>query len=90
MRTVSYGLFSLVILQGAFFAVLEWAVMGIFLVVSNYIIRQPGGLPPPGSTVGSTMKKWTNIAATITRVLDVGLKNSNIQYTQDNLLGVLG
>jgi hypothetical protein len=42
------------------------------------------------STVGSIMKKWTNIAASITRVLDVGLKKSNIQYTQDNLLGVLG
>jgi hypothetical protein len=26
------------------------------------------------TTVGSIMKKWTNIAASITRVLDVGLK----------------
>jgi hypothetical protein len=41
-------------------------------------------------TAGSIMKKWTNIAASITRVLDVGLKKTKIQYTQDNLLGVLG
>jgi hypothetical protein len=66
----AYFTFDLVFLVGIF-----------FMLVSNYIIRQPGGLPPPGSAVESAWPRGQGSAPLLNYVKDLTPSDTLVNCT---------